>query len=73
MEQKQYGKAQESFDRAIAARSDSPHTFYFRARSLLAQNKFSEALPDLERVVAGDRKLIIQGGGSACGCLCENG
>jgi tetratricopeptide (TPR) repeat protein len=57
MEEKQYGKARESFDRAIAARSDSPHTFYFRARSLLAQNHFSEAIPDLERVVEGDRKF----------------
>jgi hypothetical protein len=57
MEQKQYGKARESFDSAIAARSDSPHSFYFRAQSLLAQNKFSEAIPDLERVVEGDRKF----------------
>jgi hypothetical protein len=57
MEEKQYGKARESFDRAIAARSDSSHTFYFRARSLLAQNHFLEAIPDLERVVEGNRKF----------------
>jgi hypothetical protein len=57
MELKQYGKALEAFNRAIAARSDSPHTFYFRAQCLLAQNNFSEAIPDLERVVVGDRKF----------------
>ena len=57
MEEKKYGKAREAFDRAIAARCDSPHTFYFRALSLLAQNNFSEAIPDLERVVEGDRKF----------------
>ena len=57
MELKQFRKAQEAFDRAIAARSDSPHTFYFRAQCLLAQNNFSEAIPDLERVVEGDRKF----------------
>jgi hypothetical protein len=57
MELKQYGKALEAFNRAIAARSDSPHTFYFRAQCLLAQNYFSEAIPDLERVVEGDRKF----------------
>jgi len=57
MEEKKYGNAREAFDRAIAARGDSPHTFYFRALSLLAQNNFSEAIPDLERVVERDRKF----------------
>jgi hypothetical protein len=57
MELKQFEKARESFDRAITARSDSPHTFYFRARCLLAQGKFSEAIPDLQRVVEWDRKF----------------
>ena len=57
MEEKKYGNAREAFDRAIAARGDSPHTFYFRALCLLAQNNFSEAIPDLERVVEGDRKF----------------
>lgn len=57
MEEKKYGNAREAFDRAIAARGDSPHRFYFRALSLLAQNNFSEAIPDLERVVERDRKF----------------
>jgi len=57
MEEKKYGNAREAFDRAIAARGDSPHTFYFRAMCLLAQNNYSEAIPDLERVVEGDRKF----------------
>src|SRR5580693_5169999 len=57
MDLKQFEKARESFDRAITARSDSPYTFYFRARCLLAQNMFSEAILDLQRVVEGDRKF----------------
>ena len=57
MEEKKYGNAREAFDRAIAARGDSPHTFYFRAMCLLAQNNYSEAIPDLERVVERDRKF----------------
>jgi hypothetical protein len=56
-EQKQYAKAHEAFNRAIAARSDSPHTFYFRAQCELALNDFAAAIPDLERVVGADRKF----------------
>jgi hypothetical protein len=56
-EQKQYGKAHEAFNRAIAARSDSSHTFYFRAQCALALNDFAAAIPDLERVVGADRKF----------------
>ncbi len=53
----QYEKAREAFTRAIAARSDSPHTFYFRAQSSLALNDLPAAISDLERVVAADRKF----------------
>jgi hypothetical protein len=56
-EQKQFEKAYEAFNRAIAARSDSPHTFYFRAQCALALNDFAAAIPDLERVVGADRKF----------------
>ena len=56
-DQKQYDRAREAFSKAIAARSDSPHTFYFRAQSSLALNDLAGAIPDLERVVAADRKF----------------
>src|ERR1700752_410416 len=35
LDQKQYAKAREAFDKAIAARSDSIYTFYYRAKSCL--------------------------------------
>ena len=53
----QFEKAREAFTHAIAARSDSPHTFYFRAQSSLALNDLQAAISDLERVVAADRKF----------------
>src|SRR5579871_6376425 len=34
-DEKQYGKAREAFDRAIATRSDSPHCFYRRGLCLM--------------------------------------
>jgi hypothetical protein len=56
-DQKQYAKAREAFDRAIAARSDSPHAFYRRALCALALGDSAGAIPDLERVVAGDGRF----------------
>ena len=45
-EQKKYAKAREALDRAITARSDSPHAFYLRAKSALAMNDYAAAIPD---------------------------
>jgi hypothetical protein len=56
-EQKQYEKAREAINHAIAARSDSPHAFYMRAECSLALNEIANAIPDLERVVARDLKF----------------
>ena len=53
----QYERAREAFTHAIAARSDSLHTFYFRAQTSLALNDLPAAISDLERVVAADRKF----------------
>jgi hypothetical protein len=55
-DEKQYAKAQEAFDRAIATRSDSPHCFYRRGLCLMALGQPAAALPDFERVVQGDAK-----------------
>src|SRR5258707_9797525 len=57
LEQKQYAKGREAFDKAIAARADSPHAFYHRAQCSLGLNDLAAAIPDLERVVSKDIKF----------------
>lgn len=57
LDQKEYAKAREAFDKAIAARSDSVYTFYYRAKSYLGLGHLTEAIPDLEHVVAKDIKF----------------
>jgi hypothetical protein len=54
---RQYAKAREAFNHAIAARSDSPHTFYLRGQCSLALNDFAAAIADLVPVVSADRKF----------------
>jgi hypothetical protein len=56
-EQKKYAKAREALNRAITARSDSPHAFYLRAKSALAMGDYAAAIPDLEYVVSKDPKF----------------
>src|SRR6202047_1249005 len=56
-DEKEYAKAQEAFDRAIATRSDSPHCFYRRGLCLMALGQPEAALPDFERVLHGDAKF----------------
>jgi len=45
-------QAREAFDRAIAARADTPDPFYRRAVCAVQMGDFAAAVPDLERVVA---------------------
>jgi len=54
---KDYGKAREALNRAINARSDSPHAFYLRAKAALGMGDYTGAMPDLEHVVAKDVKF----------------
>jgi hypothetical protein len=54
---KDYGKAREALNRAITARSDSPHAFYLRAKAALGMGDYTSAIPDLEYVVAKDLKF----------------
>jgi tetratricopeptide (TPR) repeat protein len=56
-EQKNFKKAREALDRAISARSDSPHAFYLRAKSALAMGDYAAAIPDLQYVLAKDAKF----------------
>ena len=44
-------------NRAIAARSDSPHAFYLRAKAALGMGDYKGAIPDLEYVVGKDVKF----------------
>ena len=53
----QYEKARDAFNHAITGRSDSIYTFYSRAQSSMGLNDLEAAIPDLERVVASDRKF----------------
>jgi len=57
LEQKEYAKARDAFDKAIAARSDSPHAFYSRAKCYLSLADLAGAIPDLEHVVRTDAKF----------------
>ena len=56
-DQGEFAKAREAFTSAISARSDSIYTFYSRALCSLALSDLAAAIPDLERVVTGDRKF----------------
>ena len=58
-DQKEYAKAKDALDRAIAARSDSPHAFYLRAKAKLALGQYGEAIPDLGLVLGRTRSLTI--------------
>jgi hypothetical protein len=53
----QFEKAREAFKHAITGRGDSAYTFYSRAQSSLGLNDLAGAIPDLEHVVAADRKF----------------
>lgn len=56
-EQEKFKEARDMVDRAIAARNDSLHSFYLRARSSLALGDHATAIPDLEYVFAKDPKF----------------
>jgi len=60
-EQKNYRKAREALNRAIALRRDSTHAFYLRAKSSLAMGEYAEAIADLGYVVAKVRNSTITG------------
>jgi hypothetical protein len=53
-DEKQFQKSREAFDRAVAARSDSPHSFYRRGLCLMELGQPAAAVPDFEHVVRSD-------------------
>jgi hypothetical protein len=56
-DQAEFAKGRDAFTHAIDARGASPYTFYSRAQCSLGLNDLTGAIPDLERVVAADRKF----------------
>jgi hypothetical protein len=56
-DEREYAKARDAFDRAIAIRSDSPHSFYRRGLCLMELGQPAAAVPDFEHAVRGDPKL----------------
>jgi hypothetical protein len=57
LDEKKFEKSREAFTKAIAARSDSPHTFYLRGKASVGLNDFAGAIPDLEIAVRSDHKF----------------
>ncbi|PYR74675.1 MAG: hypothetical protein DMF86_17765 [Acidobacteria bacterium] len=60
LDDKQYAKARECFDRVIGARATSPDPFYRRALAALALDDFKAAAADLEQVVSVDPRYDYQ-------------
>ena len=54
-----FARARECFDRAISARTDSPDPFYRRALAELELQDFAAAAADLQRVVSQDANYDI--------------
>jgi hypothetical protein len=60
LEQKNFQKAKECYDRAISTRTDSPDPFYRRALCEIELNDFQNAVTDLELVVDKDPNYDYQ-------------
>ncbi len=56
LDEREFARARECFDRAISSRTDSPDPFYRRGICALELGDFAAAVPDLERVVREDPK-----------------
>lgn len=56
LDEKKFALARQCYDKAISSRTDSPDPFYRRAIAEAEMGDFNAAIPDLERVLAKDRK-----------------
>ncbi len=54
---KQYARARDAFDRAIATKADAPQTFYRRGMCAFELGDFAAAVPDLEMAVHAEPKM----------------
>lgn len=56
LEERDYARAKESYDKAIKSRADLPDAFYRRGIAKIHLGDFAAAVSDLEHVVSRDRK-----------------
>jgi hypothetical protein len=56
LDEDNFKRARECYDKAISSRSDMPDVFYRRGIAEIQLGDFAAAVPDLERVVSRDRK-----------------
>lgn len=56
LEEGQYARARECYDKAISSRTDSPDPFYRRGIAEIELGDFAAAVPDLERATTKDPK-----------------
>jgi hypothetical protein len=56
LEERNFARARECYDKAIKSRADLPDAFYRRGIAKIQLGDFAAALPDLEHVVSRDRK-----------------
>lgn len=54
LEEGQFARARQCYDKAVSSRTDSLDPFYRRGMAAVFMGDFVAALPDLERVVSGD-------------------
>jgi len=54
LEEGNYSRARQCFDKSISARTDSPDPFYRRGIAEIEMGDFAAAVPDLEQVVSKD-------------------
>jgi len=54
LEEKQFARARDCYNKSISTRTDSPDPFYRRGIAEIELRDFAAALPDLERVVSAD-------------------
>src|SRR6202142_4392296 len=60
LEEGNYARARQCYDKAISSRTDSPDPFYRRGMAATFMGDFDAAVPDLERVVSQDPKYDFQ-------------
>ena len=56
LEERNFARARECYDKAIQSRADLPDVFYRRGIAKIQLGDFAAAVPDLEHVVQGDLK-----------------
>lgn len=61
LEEEQFARARQAYDKSISSRTDSPDPFYRRAVAAIRMADFEAARPDLERVVASDPTYDFHG------------